>query len=108
MTMMIVGGLLWAYAGMVGLCQGLERHYKQVWGRACPSLLRRALRGGGWAALAISLLLCAEAWGWAMGPVAWFGMISLAAVVLVLLLPYWPRLAIGLVGLLPLWTVSIL
>ncbi|UBM26847.1 DUF3325 domain-containing protein [Pseudomonas sp. p1(2021b)] len=108
MTMMMVGGLLWAYAGMVGLCQGLERHYKQVWGRACPSLLRRSLRGGGWAALAISLLLCAEAWGWAMGPVAWFGMISLAAVVLVLLLPYWPRLAIGLVGLLPLWTVSIL
>ena len=24
-------GLLFAYAGMAALCQGLERHYKQVW-----------------------------------------------------------------------------
>ena len=38
-----------------------------------------------------------------MGPVAWFGMISLAAVLLVMLLPYWPRMSVCLVGLLPLW-----
>lgn len=103
MMSMIIGALLFAYAGMTGLCQGLERHYKQVWGRACPGVLRRLLRGIGWAGLVVSLLLCAQAWGWAMGPVAWFGVISLAAVLLVLLLPYWPRSAVGLVGLLPLW-----
>jgi len=103
---MTIGALLFAYAGMVGLCQGLERHYKQVWGRTCPQLLRRVLRGAGWAGLLVSLLLCGGVWGWAMGPVAWFGGISLAAVLLVLLLPYWPRSAVAVAGLLPVWGLA--
>ncbi|MBV4537000.1 MULTISPECIES: DUF3325 domain-containing protein [Pseudomonas] len=100
---MIIGSVLFAYAGMLGLCQGLERHFKQVWNRPCPRSLRLALRAAGWLGLAISLLLCAQAWGWAMGPVAWFGVISLAAMVLVILLPYWPKLAVGLVAAVPVW-----
>ena len=35
-------GLLFAYAGMAALCQGLERHYKQVWQRLPPPGRRRA------------------------------------------------------------------
>ena len=35
-------------------------------------------------ALRVSLLLCAQAWGWAMGRVAWFGGLSLAVMLLVL------------------------
>jgi len=101
--MLLAGGVLFAYAGMLGLCQGLERHYKHVWNRACPPSWRRVLRGAGWLALALSLLLCAQAWGWAMGPVAWFGVMSLAGLVLVLLLPYWPKVAVGLVLMLPAW-----
>jgi len=54
-------------------------------------------------ALVLSLVLCAQAWGWAMGPVAWFAVMSLAGLVLVMLLPYWPRIAVALVGLLPAW-----
>lgn len=38
-----------------------------------------------------------------MGPVAWFAMMSLAGLLLVMLLPYRPRLAVGLVVALPLW-----
>ena len=45
MMSMILGAMLFAYAGMTGLCQGLERHYKQVWGRTCPRVLRLGLRG---------------------------------------------------------------
>ncbi|MDR6713458.1 hypothetical protein J2W83_003066 [Pseudomonas hunanensis] len=105
MLITIIGGLLFAYAGMLGLCQGLERHYKQVWARPCPRGLRLSLRGLGWAALLASLVLCAQAWGWAMGPVAWFGAISLAGMVLVMLLPYWPKVAVGLVMSLPVWGV---
>ncbi|AXM95510.1 DUF3325 domain-containing protein [Pseudomonas plecoglossicida] len=101
--MLMTGGLLFAYAGMLGLCQGIERHYKQVWNQGCPATLRRLLRGAGWLALALSLWLCAQAWGWAMGPVAWFAMMSLAGLLLVMLLPYRPRLAVGLVVALPLW-----
>ncbi|CAM3803808.1 DUF3325 domain-containing protein [Pseudomonas reidholzensis] len=105
----IIGGLLLAYAGMLGLCQGLERHYKHVWQRPCQRGLRLTLRGLGWAGLLASLLLCAQAWGWAMGPVAWFGAISLAGLLLVMVLPYWPKVAVGLVATVPLWaTVQLL
>ena len=103
MMMWIAGAVLFAYAGMLGLCQGLERHYKQVWNRTCPRAWRISLRSAGWLALLGSLALCTQAWGWAMGPVAWFGVLSLAGLVLVMLLPYWPRLAVGLVGALPVW-----
>lgn len=103
MMLWITGGVVFAYAGMLGLCQGLERHYKQVWNRPCPRALRIGLRGAGWLALLASLVLCAQAWGWAMGPVAWFAVLSLVGVVLVMLLPYWPRLAVGLVLAVPGW-----
>ena len=103
MMMWIIGGVLFAYADMLGLCQGLERHYKQVWNRACPRVLRIGLRSAGWLALLASLVLCAQAWGWAMGPVAWFGVLSLAGLLLVMLLPYWPRMAMGLVAAVPVW-----
>ncbi|MFJ4155632.1 DUF3325 domain-containing protein [Pseudomonas sp. NPDC089752] len=105
MMMLVTGGVLFAYAGMLGLCQGLERHYKQVWSRACPPLLRVILRAAGWLALLVSLLLCAQAWGWGMGAVAWFAVMSLAGLGLVTLLPYWPRVAVGLAGLVPAWGV---
>ena len=103
MMMWIIGGVVFAYAGMLGLCQGLERHYKQVWSRACPRALRIGLRSAGWLALLASLVMCAQAWGWAMGPVAWFGALSLAGLLLVMLLPYWPRMAVGLVAAVPMW-----
>jgi len=105
MMMWITGAMLFAYAGMLGLCQGLERHYRQVWNRSCPRVLRFGLRSTGWLALLASLTLCAQAWGWAMGPVAWFGVLSLAGLVLVMLLAYRPRLAVGLVGALPVWAL---
>ena len=108
MMMWIMGSVLFAYAGMLGLCQGLERHYKQVWNRTCPRVLRVGLRTAGWLALLASLVLCAQAWGWAMGPVAWFAVMSLAGMVLVLLLPYWPRLAVGLVAAVPVWGLMLL
>lgn len=88
------GGLLLAYTAMLALCQGLERHFKQVWQRLPAPWLRRALRLVGWLGLAASFAACVAAWGWAMGPVGWFGQVSLAGFALVLLLPYWPRLAL--------------
>ncbi|ATP51139.1 MULTISPECIES: DUF3325 domain-containing protein [unclassified Pseudomonas] len=108
MMMWVTGGMLFAYVGMLALCQGLERHYKHVWNRPCPRGLRLGLRGAGWLALLVSLLLCAQAWGWAMGPVAWFGALSLAGMLLVMLLPYWPRLAVGLSAAVPVWGVMLL
>ncbi len=107
MISLVTGSLLFAYAGMLGLCQGLERHYKQVWQRSPSPALRLSLRALGWLGLLLSLLLCAQAWGWAMGPVGWFGLLSISAFSLALLLPYAPRVAVywPLVGL-PLWGVA--
>ena len=87
-------GFALAYIGMLGLCQGLERHYKQVWQTVPSAHLRRLLRGAGWFSLALSFYFCGRAWGWAMGPVGWFGMLSLSGFALALLLPYAPRLAV--------------
>lgn len=82
---------LLAYSGMLGLCLGLERHFKQLWRRAPAVLVRRTLRVAGWCCLAGSVVVSAHAWGWAMGSVAAFGLVSLAGLVLVLLLPYAER-----------------
>lgn len=89
-------GLLLAYTGMLGLCLGLERHYRQVWQRAPSPWLRRTLRIAGWLALALAFQACVLAWGSAMGPVGWFGLVSLTGFALVLLLPFAPRLAVWL------------
>lgn len=60
--------LAFAYIGMLTLCQGLERHYKQVWGKPPAARLRRVLRVAGWLSLGLSFWFCGLAWGWAMGP----------------------------------------
>jgi hypothetical protein len=97
MTMWVIGGVLFAYAGMLGLCQGLERHYKQVWNHLPTRVAYRPAQCR-LVGVAGQPDAVRQAWGWAMGPVAWFGVLSLAGLLLVMLLPYWPRLAVGLVG----------
>ena len=95
-----------AYIGMLGLCQGLERHYKQVWQHAPSATVRRLLRGAGWFSLALSFYFCGRAWGWAMGPIGWFGMLSVSGFGLLMLLPYRPRLAVWLAfGCAPVWAM---
>lgn len=99
-------GWAFAYLGMLALCQGLERHYKQLWHKLPPAGLRHGLRGAGWLSLGLSLYFCAQAWGWAMGPVGWFGMLSLSGFGLLMLLPYRPRLAVWLpLGFAPVWAM---
>ncbi|WP_242674686.1 DUF3325 domain-containing protein [Phytopseudomonas daroniae] len=87
------------YSGMALLCLGLARHYKQIGAKAPPAHLLRALRIGGWLALALGFCASAQAWGWAMGSVAWCGLASLGGLLVALLLPYRPRLALNLAGL---------
>lgn len=81
------------YGGMLGLCLAMNRHHAQVFRRPPGRLLGRGLRLGGWMLLGLALWLCGLAWGWAIGPVAWFGLLSAAALGLVFLLPHAPRLA---------------
>ncbi|MBB3102509.1 DUF3325 domain-containing protein [Azomonas macrocytogenes] len=89
-------GMTLAYTGMLALCLGLERHYRQIWRETPPVWLRRGLRVGGWMVLVMAFHACNLAWGAAMGAVGWFGLVSLTGFVLLLLLPYAPRLAVWL------------
>lgn len=89
--MALIAALLLAYSGMLGLCLGLERHYKQVWHRPPSRASRHTLRVMGWLMLVASFAVSVQVWGWAMGPVGWFGLISMAALTLALLLPYVQR-----------------
>ena len=65
-----------AYIGMLALCQGLERHYKQVWNKPPSAVLRRALRGAGWLSLAVSFYFLRHGLGLGNGShwLVWFNL----------------------------------
>lgn len=83
-----------AYLGFLLLALAMDRHHRAMLGGVPGPRRRRLCRLGGAALLGLSLLPCFAAWGWSIGPVAWCGVLSLAAFVLVLLLTYAPRAAL--------------
>ncbi len=85
-----------AYAALAGLCLAMDRHHRQVVGRAVRPGSALALRLAAGVALVLSFAAAVAADGWAFGPVAWFGVLTAAGLGLILLLPYRPRLAVGL------------
>jgi len=94
---MILLGLALPYAGFTALCLAMERHHEQVFGqRWIPPGRRRLLRIAGLLLLLASPLPCIAAAGWGVGSVLWCGLLTAAALPLVLLLPYAPRLAVAL------------
>ncbi|CAN5325981.1 hypothetical protein BH10PSE18_BH10PSE18_20920 [soil metagenome] len=82
-----------AYAGMAALCLAMDRHHAQVWRRDASPAFRRALQAAGWTLIALAAVPCVRSWGGSVGTVLWLGWLSAAALALVLLLSYRPRLA---------------
>jgi hypothetical protein len=80
-----------SYAGLSGLCLGMHRHHRQVLQRSGSTATLRALRASGWILLALSLMACVRGWGAATGIVMWLGLLSASSMLIVLLLPYAPR-----------------
>nr|WP_315244793.1 efflux RND transporter periplasmic adaptor subunit [uncultured Albidiferax sp.] len=95
-AMAAVAAVLLAYAGFAGLCLAMDRHHAQVWGRDASPRARRGLRGAGWLLLTLALWPCVVAWGATVGVVVWLGFLTAGALLLVGLLPYAPRVAVGL------------
>ncbi|TDV51733.1 uncharacterized protein DUF3325 [Pseudomonas helmanticensis] len=90
--------LLLTYAGFAALCLSMPRHHDELLGHK-PSVRRRqCLKLAGWFLLGLSLWAAVSANGWSFGLVDWFAVLMLSALVLVLLLPYRPRLALALAG----------
>ncbi|MEQ1580807.1 MAG: DUF3325 domain-containing protein [Steroidobacteraceae bacterium] len=98
---MLVAALL-AYSGFTALCLAISRHHRQLWHRPATSQRALVLRLVGAALLAGSLLASTQAEGMPRGVVAWFGVLPLAALLLVGLLPFSPRTAAVLAVLAPL------
>jgi len=92
----VLASALLAHAGFAALALAMDRHYRSMRAtrRACPPRLRSGLRAAGAFALALSLATALHAWPPADGAVAWFGLLTVAALALVLLLAYRPRAAL--------------
>lgn len=90
--------LLMCYAGFTALCLSTERHHGELL-HSKPSPQRRlGLRVGGWLLLMASIWPAVATAGWSQGLVEWCAVLMLSALLLVLLLPYRPRLALILAG----------
>jgi hypothetical protein len=88
--------LLFCYGGFAALCLSMDRHHVDLLGRKPSARRRRNMRLGGWLLLALSLWAAVSAAGWGLGLVEWFAVLMSSALLLVLLLPYRPRLALSL------------
>jgi hypothetical protein len=91
-------GFLLCYGGFTALCLSMDRHHTELLGRTPSFRRRQGMRISGWLLLALSLWAAVSAAGWGLGLVQWFAVLMLSGLLLVLLLPYRPRLALSLAG----------
>ena len=90
--------LLMCYAGFTALCLSTDRHHGELL-HSKPSPRRLlGLRVAGWVLLTVSIWPAVNSAGWSQGLVEWCAVLMLSALLLVLLLPYRPRLALILAG----------
>jgi hypothetical protein len=93
----MLASLLLNYSGLSLLCLAMERHGPELLGRRLSQGARLGLRLAGWSVLALSLAHAA----WRGGSVVWVEWVAVlmaGGVLWVWLLPYRPRLALGLAG----------
>jgi magnesium-transporting ATPase (P-type) len=88
--------LLLCYGGFTALCLSMDRHHADLLGRKPSTRSRQWLKVAGWVLLAISLCPAVSVANWALGLVEWFAVLMLSALLLVLLMPYRPRMALAL------------
>jgi Protein of unknown function (DUF3325) len=90
-TMAALTALTAAIAGFAALSLAMDRHWEALHGRGSdPGPLRPWLQGGGSVGLLVSLLACIAMKGGAQGWVAWAGMLTASAFVVVLISTYAP------------------
>lgn len=89
--------MLLNYSGLGLLCLAMERHGPDLLGRRLSRSARLGFRLAGWGVLTVSLAIAV----WRGGSVVWVEWVAVlmaGGVLWVWLLPYWPRLALGLAG----------
>jgi len=89
---------LLCYAGFTALCLATDRHHGELLHSKPMPGRRLGLRAAGWSLLVVAIWPAVAATGWSQGLVEWCAVLMLSALLLVLLLPYRPRLALILAG----------
>ena len=88
---MIVLAFFLSFAAWTAMAFAMNRHRRDMgWVRVTPAQ-RTVPRTAGGCLLAASLWACAGHWGWSVGTVAWFGVMTISALALVLALAFRPR-----------------
>lgn len=81
-----------SWIGFLALALSMERHYRQVWGRAPSASARLLLRAAGAGGLGASLAACLADSGWTTGVLLWLGLLPVASLTIALLFAYRHRL----------------
>jgi len=114
MLLMMLLGTTLCFAGMAGLSLAMPRHYSQLNAARLSDGYRLLLRLTSIAVLIFSLWPVISIWGMVVGIVVWLGLLSVAALIWVFLLAYWPRFSaakalclamLGLSSCLVLWLI---
>ncbi|WP_449431225.1 DUF3325 domain-containing protein [Pseudomonas putida] len=85
-----------AFAGFAALCLAMQKHFVELLGRKPGPGQLFALRIGGWLLLVLSLVLGVQLRGWAHGLVEWVAVLMAGVTLWVFVMPYQPRLLLGL------------
>jgi hypothetical protein len=76
--------------GLACLALAMERHHQRLFGKAAATWPRRGWRALGCCLLVGAFLICIRSSGWSIGLVEWVGLLTVAAICVVLGLTYCP------------------
>ncbi|MEM8936163.1 MAG: DUF3325 domain-containing protein [Pseudomonadota bacterium] len=79
-----------AIPGFAALCLSVPKHQRQVFGSSAKANRIRTYRITGAAFISLASLWCVVAFGWSYGLVVLFGVLTLAAVLVILMLALRP------------------
>lgn len=99
---MAITSLALSFLGFVALALAMDRHYGQVLGGRPNPRFRSFVRLGGWALIVLSAVPCVAAYGWSIGLAWWLGALTAAAMPVLLLLTYRPKVLPPLAAVCPL------
>ena len=105
---MIVLSLALCFSGFVALSLSMNRHHEQVFATKPGERRIQVLRLAGWLALGLAIVPCLQAFSLSVGLTLWVSTLSVAAALLIILLPYAPRVITSVALLAPALSASFL
>lgn len=88
---MAITALALSFLAFLALALAMDRHHGQILEGRPNARFRAFMRLGGTALLCLSALSCVAAYGWSIGLTWWLGILTAAAMPLLLLLAYRPK-----------------